>query len=219
MSQTYQEYLEEVKSIKPRTLRVPLSDADVRRISELASCHGLNVETLVANFITDLVGGTHSHGLDERTYAEQWFEHSESGTSSDHSFLGFLVAHNALTDVVRAWEDVKATQKDIARVRESLAKGTIESATGIYTWKDCTFGDGTPCYKNQEEWEQENRDYIEQELASIEYQRGVVDQYWKEYLETEKTARADRFSAEMAQIGTYWRTYQALLSGGMPGQR
>ena len=45
MSQTYREYLEEVKSIKPRTLRVPLSDADVRRISELASCHGLNVET------------------------------------------------------------------------------------------------------------------------------------------------------------------------------
>ena len=219
MSQTYREYLEEVKSVKPRTLRVPLSDADVRRVSELARCHGLTVEALVANFITDLVDGTHSHDPGERFYAEQWFEHSESGTSSDHSFFGFLVEHNALTDVIRAWEDVKATQKDIASVRESLAKGVIESATGIYTWKDCTFGDGTPCYKSKEAWEQENRDYIAQELANIKYQRGMIDQYWKEYLETEETAREDRFTMEMAQIDAYWQTYQALLSGGMPGQR
>ena len=220
MSQTYREYLEEVKSVKPRTLRVPLSDADVRHISELTGRHGLTVETLIANFITDLVDGTHSHDLDEKSYAEQWFEHSESGMAFDHSFFGFLVEHNALIDVIHAWEDVKATQKNIARVRENLEKGTIKSATGaIYTWKDCTFGDGTPCYKSQEEWEQENRDYIAQESASIEYRRTMIDQYWKEYLETEETARADRFNLEMAQIDAYWQTYQELLSGGMPGEK
>ena len=64
----------EIEIIKPRTLEIKLSDADVKRLAEKAGAHGLSVAELLKAFIGDLVCGTYSNGSDERMYAEQWFE-------------------------------------------------------------------------------------------------------------------------------------------------
>lgn len=69
-----QEQKKEIETIKERTIKLNLSDADCERIAEKAGKHGITVSTLLENFIGDLVDGTYSNGSDERYRAEQWFE-------------------------------------------------------------------------------------------------------------------------------------------------
>ena len=61
---------EEIETIKPRTITVNLSDADVKRLAEKSGEGGLTISELLENFIGDLVDGTYSNGSDERMYAE-----------------------------------------------------------------------------------------------------------------------------------------------------
>ena len=62
----YSSQREEIETIKPRTITVNLSDADVRRLAEKSGEGGLTISELLENFIGDLVDGTYSNGSDER---------------------------------------------------------------------------------------------------------------------------------------------------------
>ena len=64
----------EIKTIKPRTYKLKLSDADVERLRETASYKGLTPEQLLEIFIGDLVDGTYSSGSDERLFASEYFD-------------------------------------------------------------------------------------------------------------------------------------------------
>lgn len=59
----------EIKTIRPRSIILNLSNADVKRISEKAEIAGLTVAELLQSFIGDLVNGTYSNGSDERQRA------------------------------------------------------------------------------------------------------------------------------------------------------
>ena len=61
----------EIETIKPRTITVNLSNADVKRLAEKSGEGGLTISELLENFIGDLVDGTYSNGSDERMYAEE----------------------------------------------------------------------------------------------------------------------------------------------------
>lgn len=71
----YSSQKNEIETIKPRTITVNLSDADVKRLAEKSGEGGLTISELLENFIGDLVDGTYSNGSDERMYAEQWQLH------------------------------------------------------------------------------------------------------------------------------------------------
>ena len=51
----YSSQREEIETIKPRTITVNLSDADVRRLAEKSGEGGLTISELLENFIGDLV--------------------------------------------------------------------------------------------------------------------------------------------------------------------
>ncbi len=70
----YHEQQEEIKTIKQRTFKLKLSDADKKRISDKAKEANMTVPELLENFIGDLIDGTYSNGSDERMYANQWFD-------------------------------------------------------------------------------------------------------------------------------------------------
>ena len=55
-----------------------------------------------------------------------------------------------------------------------------------YTWQDITNGDGTPGYASREEWEAEQRGYIEQEQDCIKSEREPLSYYWNEYTAQKK---------------------------------
>ena len=58
----YSSQKNEIETIKPRTITVNLSDADVKRLAEKSGEGGLTISELLENFIGDLVDGTYSNG-------------------------------------------------------------------------------------------------------------------------------------------------------------
>lgn len=81
----------EIATIKERTLKVKLSDADCERILEKCGRHGLTVGELFENFIGDLVGGTYSNGSDERDFADRYFERCWFGMFPENTLLHHLL--------------------------------------------------------------------------------------------------------------------------------
>lgn len=64
----------EISTIKSRTYKLNLSDADVIRLAEKALNYNMTASELLENFIGDLVYGTYSNGSDEREYISMWAE-------------------------------------------------------------------------------------------------------------------------------------------------
>ena len=205
---------EEIKTIRPRTIDVKLSDADVKRVSELAGAHGLTVGKLIENFIGDLVSGTYSNGSGERMYAQQWFERCWFGMLPDLTFLRYLIEWGGLDEVIGAWENIKSTEENIQTSEEALASGVMKGRGGrTYTWKDLTNGEGTPCYSNKEEWEQEERTVISDWREEVEADKQTLAEYWNEYTEQKKEYKNGTFEEEMKKVLDYWQEYQHFLDG------
>ena len=62
-----------------RVIKVDLPKEDMENLMELCGMHGIWICELVEGFLSDLIGGKHSHGSDERDYAKQWFDRCEFG--------------------------------------------------------------------------------------------------------------------------------------------
>ena len=132
----YSNQKEEIATIKERTLKLSLSDADIVRISERAASVGLTVSELLENFIGDLTDGTYSNGSDERMLANQWFERCGFSFEPERTFLVFLIEWGELkpyldsmdfiADCMRDLEDEtdpaerEALQEDIDGEKETL---------------------------------------------------------------------------------------------------
>ena len=74
----------EIATIKERTLKIKLSDADVKRITEQCAYSGITVADLYENFIGDLVGGTYTNGSDERDFAERYYRRCWFGLTGEN---------------------------------------------------------------------------------------------------------------------------------------
>ena len=86
----YSSQKNEIETIKPRTITVNLSDADVRRLAEKSGEGGLTISELLENFIGDLVDGTYSNGSDERMYANQWFDRCWFSFEPENDLIQYL---------------------------------------------------------------------------------------------------------------------------------
>lgn len=81
----------EIATVSARTIKINLSDKDVKRLYEKAAGASITPEQLIENFIADLVCGTYTNGSDERTRAEEWFERCWFSLDCFGSFLAYLV--------------------------------------------------------------------------------------------------------------------------------
>ena len=112
----YSSQREEIETIKPRTITVNLSDADVRRLAEKSGEGGLTISELLENFIGDLVDGTYSNGSDERMYAEQWYQRCWFAMFSDDTFLKFLLLWGDLDDYIDLMDELESNKKEMAEM-------------------------------------------------------------------------------------------------------
>lgn len=112
-----EEQQKEIATIRERTLKLKLSDADVRRLAEKAGAYDLTVSELIENFIGDLVCGTYSNGSDERDYAEQWFERCWFSMFPDNTFLKFLIEWGDVYHALELWDDIQQAKEEIDEIR------------------------------------------------------------------------------------------------------
>ena len=210
---------EEIKSIRKRTIELELSDTDIKRISEKAGAHGLTVGKLLENFIGDLVCGTYSNGSDERDLAGQWFERCWFGMFPDMTFLNYLIEWGGLDEVLEAYDDIADCEEGIKITQEELASGVMtDRRGGTYTWRDITNSNGTPSYSSVEEWEAEQRGYMEQEQDIMDSCRETISEHWNEYTAQKKEYKSGTFDEEMKKVLEWRQDYQRLLASGEPEQ-
>ncbi len=115
----YEEQQKEIATIKPRSIMLNLSDADVGRLYVKAGESGLTPAELLQNFIGDLLDGTYSNGSDERAYANDWFERCHFAHNQSESLLSYLLGINelesfllTLTLIEDVKEEIEATLSD-----------------------------------------------------------------------------------------------------------
>ena len=205
----------EIETIRKRTIELELSDADVKRIAEKAGAHGMTVGKLLESFIGDLVCGTYSNGSDERDLAGQWFDRCWFGMFPEMTFLSWLIEWGGIDEVLQAWEDIADSTDNIKITQEELSSGIIKSGRGeTYTWQDLVHGDGIPSYSSGEEWEEEQRGYIDQEHDIIDSCRETVSEYWNEYKEQKKEYQPGTLDEELKRVLDWRQNYQRILASG-----
>lgn len=68
----------EIETVKERTVRLKLSDSDLHRLCAFSVSADTSIEKLLQDIIGDLVGGTYSHGSDERELMQEWYDRAYS---------------------------------------------------------------------------------------------------------------------------------------------
>ncbi len=81
----------EITTIRERTFKIKLSDADCNKITKLCGEHSITVSQLIENFIGDLVCGTYTNGSDERDFVRRWFNRCWFGIFPEQTLLSHLI--------------------------------------------------------------------------------------------------------------------------------
>ena len=81
----------DAETIRPRPLKVNLSDSDATEIALEAARNGTTVSEILSGFICDLIGGTQTRGSDERMYARQYFERCCYSWDDENTFIKSLI--------------------------------------------------------------------------------------------------------------------------------
>jgi len=198
------EQQKEIKTIKPRTYSLNLSDADVERIAKTAGAYGLTVSELLENFIGDLVAGTYSNGSDERMYADQWAERCWFSLDPEKNLVQYLCSEawefdfSDLMNVLERIDDIKSdieiTEKNIAEPDDKWQDLVYHKYNDDRTSYECI-----PCYNSVEEFvaseKQDLVDYqesLEEALEELKEYQNSFDTYMngKEYVWDEEVEKA-----------------------------
>ena len=104
---------EEAATIKSRKVAINLSDNDCIRISKLCGVHNISIETLLENFIGDLVAGTYSNGSDERMYAKLYFNRTWMSWYNDNvTLISYLIDKWLLEEFISHTELLQSLEYD-----------------------------------------------------------------------------------------------------------
>lgn len=149
--------MEEIATIKERTITLKLSDADCDRLLKKAGGSGLTVAELLQNFIGDLVDGTYTNGSDERMYAQDWFDRCGFGYGQK-TLLGYLLEEGInLSDFVSTYEENEMYK----RHPEEFDENEYDMEPGEKFW----FQEDLESYL--EYWKPDGEPDMEKELAAV----------------------------------------------------
>lgn len=108
-----------------------MSDADVKRLFDMAGGVGLTVPELLQNFIGDLVDGTYSNGSDEREYAQRWLSRCGFHMCAEHTFLRHLMQSGNFEDFMREWEELQSSKEELVYAVEHPDEYEQDEVAGI----------------------------------------------------------------------------------------
>lgn len=155
----------EIKTIKERTLKVKLSDADCERILEKCGRHGLTVGELFENFIGDLVGGTYTNGSDEGMYADQYFDRCWFGMFPEETLLKHLLDWGTdPEEYLELLDNIETAEKEKEYAKEHPEEIDEEEVSFL----DDDLADWQEELKDMlSDWKPEKEPNIEEEIATI----------------------------------------------------
>ena len=150
------EQRKEIETIKERTVKLNLSDADCKRIAEKAGEAGFTVGQLLESFIGDLVHGTYTNGSDERMYANAWFDRCWFGSFPEDTLLKRLLQNHYDIDI---FEFIDLLD-EINELEDSIAD----------------------CAADPTAYDEDDQKYLTEDLNDLKEQYNhIVDDYLKDY--------------------------------------
>lgn len=109
---------DEIATIKPRTFKLELSDADVKRLYEKTVADGITPAELLQGFIGDLVDGTYTHGSDERALASAYYARCGYEFSRTGGLLEWSLRNYRFDDIADALEEIDDAAGDLEYYQE-----------------------------------------------------------------------------------------------------
>lgn len=210
----------EIQTIKEREFRLKLTDVDVEQLCDKAAIAGLAPEKLIEAFIGDLVNGTHTHGSDERMYANQWYDRCGFIQYAEKNLVTYLARESYLDYFFERYELMMEAEENIRQTEENIKReGSLSAYSGEFcSWKDYVNSDGTQAYKTFEEWLKNEQEYIEQEKLYAEGAKEELQQIYKEFLKwADKPEIPERMDEEVKKA-VEWKKSCDLLKVGIPGR-
>jgi len=125
---------DEIKTIKPRSISVQLSEADCERLKEKAALGGMTPGELLSAFVGDLVDGTYSQGSDERMMANDWYDRCGFEETAPRNFLRYLLLTQGADGVrwtVGDWEALAEARNDLLAAAKHPEEYETEEIAGI----------------------------------------------------------------------------------------
>ena len=173
---------QEIKTIRERTIKLELSDADVERICKRAGSVNLTVSQLLESFIGDLVYGTYSNGSDERMYANQWFERCGFGMFTDNTFLRYIIEHWSVDEIVGLWNGINEIKEDLEYANHHPGEYEPDD---IEEWKEDLAEWQASINETFDEYKKSTKD----EVGTLEEEMKIVIK-WYEEMQQMKNANA-----------------------------
>ena len=179
---------EEIKTIKPRTYNLKLSDADYQRLSEKAGSCNMTAEELLENFIGDLVYGTYTNGSDERMYANEWFDRCGFSYTADvdKTLIQYMCSGLSVTDIecfVANISEIESIKEDIQETEKQLANPEAEK------WQDfitVSKNGEEPTYKTLDDFIKELEDDLQCEKEALSNAEAELEETKQCYLDYSK---------------------------------
>lgn len=125
----------EIATIKPRTFTLELSDADIKRLYEKAYRNGITPAALIEGFLGDLLGGTYTHGSDERMLADNYYERCCYDMGLERDFLQWALYEYRLDDITDLLETIADAESDLAYY-EDYPEEAADDPDGVQAVKD-----------------------------------------------------------------------------------
>lgn len=161
------EQQKEIETIRERTMKLKLSDADVQRLWERAGNVGLSVTELLENFIGDLVCGTYSNGSDECRLASEWFDRCWFGMFPDKTFLSYLIDCGSVESVWGLYDDIKTFVEELEYSdthKDEFSEEEIENLKEELNHSQKELDD---YFKEFQDWAKEEKGTLEEEIVKV----------------------------------------------------
>lgn len=118
---------------------------------------------------------------------KRFLKWEEEGAQSNR-FLSYLVKQDSMEFFLSLYEDMKNHESAILETQEAIETGTVKGYDNTcYSWTEIQTSDGQQAYNSQEEWESEERAYIEQEKEGLIWSKTQIEHMWNEYLKVKKS--------------------------------
>lgn len=111
---------QEIATIREKTIKIKLSEADCERIYNLCGEHNITITELVESFIGDLIGGTYTNGSDERDYARRYFERCGFGMFPETTLLNWLLnmGYDVYDNFLEVIDDIESGYAELEDYRK-----------------------------------------------------------------------------------------------------
>lgn len=154
------------------TINLDLTPKEAQYLIRKCAYHGVDAETLLNNFVQDLIGGSQRNGSDEYDLANRWLDQCWIGYERSKTFLTFLLEYDLVKSAVDTWNEIESAKEALANYVMNPTEGiSLEDMKNEVTW-----------YQNQfdELWNEYLEDFgIKDKDAHPIYEMPFVLDWWK----------------------------------------